>query len=268
MIKYSMNELTTARWPFDKDVEYYAQRGVPAITAQRMKLEPFGVDKGLRLLKDAGLRVAAYQTSGQFTLNDQDRWPKQIDEFKRDMETAVKLGTGLLIFQTGPGEGLSYEETEPRFVEVLERLLPEAQGLGVRLAVEHNSALRVDLGYLGTLHNALDLADKVDSPYLTVCLEMNNAWFERGLYDNIRDRIGRIGVVQIDDFKAGTTTTPSRVPLGDGIIPIERIVNAVLETGYDGYFDIEVLGPHIEEMGYEEAIRRCQVYLERLGPAS
>ncbi|MCH8284046.1 MAG: hypothetical protein IIC20_05660, partial [Chloroflexi bacterium] len=151
--------------------------------------------------------------------------------------------------------------------ELLERLLPEAQALGVRLSVEHNSALRVDLGYLGTLHNALDLADKVDSPYLTVCLEMNNAWFERGLYDNIRDRIGRIGVVQIDDFKAGTTTTPSRVPLGDGIIPIERIVNAVLETGYDGYFDVEVLGPHVEEMGYEEAIRRCQAYLERLGPA-
>jgi len=267
MIRYTVNELTTLSWSFEEDVRYYKKVGVPAITPQKRKLEPHGIDKGIELLKDTGLEVAAYQTSSNFNLNRPDRWPEQIAEFKSDLATAARLGTDLLIFQTGPPEGLSYEEADLRFVEILDQLLPEAERLGVRIAIEHNSTLRVDLGYLGSFHNALDLADTVDSPYLTVCFEINNGWAERHLYDNIQHRIGRISIAQIDDFKEGTVTTPSRVPLGDGIIPIKRIMDAFLDAGYDGFFDIELIGPHIEEMGYEEAIRRCQAYLEAYSPA-
>ena len=266
MIKYSVNQMTTLRWSFEEDIRRYAEWGIPAITPQKNKLGLYGVDRGIKLLKEAGLRVAAYQTGSHFSLNHSDHWPEQIDKFKEDLETAAKLESDLLIFQSGPAEGLSYEEAEPRFLAILDKLRPEAEDIGVRLALEHNSALRVDLGYLSSLHNALDLADTIDSPYFTICLEMNNAWFERHLYTNIRDRTRHIGIVQIDDFKAGTTTTPNRVPLGDGIIPIRRIVDSLVEAGYDGHFDVELIGPDIEEMGYEEAIRRCQVYLEGLGP--
>ena len=47
MIKYCMNQMTSREWPFDKDVEYYASQGVPAITPQKFKLGPYGVDKGM-----------------------------------------------------------------------------------------------------------------------------------------------------------------------------------------------------------------------------
>ncbi len=261
MLRYSVNQLSTLTWPFDKDIEHYAQIGVPAITPQRSKLDPYGVDAGIKLLEGCGMDIAALQAGTNFSLHDQSRWPAQIDAFKGSLEIAARLGVDLMIFQTGPGAGLSYEEAEARFVSILEQVLPEAERLGVRLSIEHNSALRVDLGFLGSFHNALDLADMMDSPFVTICLEINNAWAERHLYRNIKERTRRIGVVQIDDFKEGTTITPSRVPLGDGIIPIKRIIGALAEAGYDGYYDVELIGPHIEEMGYEEALRRCQVYL-------
>ena len=54
------------------------------------------------------------------------------------------------------------------------------------------------------------------------------------------------------------------MPLGDGIIPLKRIIGAFIEAGYDGYFDIELIGPDIEEMGYEEAIARSLRFLEGL----
>ncbi|MCH8191934.1 MAG: sugar phosphate isomerase/epimerase, partial [Chloroflexi bacterium] len=66
------------------------------------------------------------------------------------------------------------------------------------------------------------------------------------------------------DFRAGTTCTPSRAPLGDGIIPLERILNAFEEAGYDGYYDVELVGPEIEEMGYEQAVARSLEFLRRL----
>jgi sugar phosphate isomerase/epimerase len=56
---------------------------------------------------------------------------------------------------------------------------------------------------------------------------------------------------------------------GDGDIPIERLVSSILDTGYEGPFDIEVLGPRIEEEGYRSAIARSAEFasemLDRLG---
>ncbi len=262
MPRYSMNELTTIGWPLEKDVTYFVDHGIRTITAHRTKLETHGIEKGAALLKSAGIKVIAYQSGSFFSLNQPDAWPAQMDKLKRNVEITAALGADVVIFHTGPADALTYEEAEPRFVSIVEKVLPFAQGHRVKLAVEHASMLRMDLGYLGSLHNALDLADEINNPYFTVCMEVNNAWTERHLYANLSKRHRRIGIVQISDFKAGTTITPSRVPLGDGIIPLRRIMNALLNAGYGGYFDIELVGPHIDEMGYEEAIRRCLAYLE------
>ena len=192
-----------------------------------------------------------------------------------DLWLAVACGLGLLLVGVGLGNFISHylkkvsqqrleEEAEARVRARLGRLLPEAERMGKRLALEPNNGLRVDLGYIHTLHDALDLADVVDSPYFTVCFETNNAWIERRLYENIRRRTGRIGLVQINDFRAGTTCTPSRAPLGDGIIPLERILDSFEGAGYDGYYDIGLVGPEIEEMGYEQAVARSLEFLRRL----
>ena len=266
MIPYSINQLTTLNWSFQKDVEHFARHGVPAITPQRRKLEPYGVDRAVKLMRDAGLKIAAYQTQSPFTLGQPGLWPGEIERFRGQLEVAARLGVDVMIFQVGPRDSLDYDETERRFLTVLEKLVPMAERAGVRIAVEHAHALRMDLGYLSSFHDSVDLADKVDSPYFTVCLETNHAWIERHLYRDIKERTRRIGIVQISDFKAGTTITPARVPLGDGDIPIKRITDAILDAGYAGSFDLELIGPEIEKMGYEEAIRRCQVYLKGLGP--
>ena len=67
MIRYTVNELTTLSWSFEEDVRYYKKVGVPAITPQKRKLEPHGIDKGIELLKDTGLdenRAAARRKYG------------------------------------------------------------------------------------------------------------------------------------------------------------------------------------------------------------
>ena len=71
--------------------------------------------------------------------------------------------------------------------------------------------------------------------------------------------------MQISDFAEGTLSTPSRVALGDGIIPLERILRAFFDAGYDGYFDIEIVGPSVGRIGPVETIQRSIAYLERLG---
>ena len=115
----------------------------------------------------------------------------------------------------------------------------------------------MDLGFLHSFDEALDFADASPSPWLGVVLELNNAWIERRLYENIRRRTGRIAVVQVSDFKVGTLRASERVVIGDGDIPLRRLCRALADAGYAGWYDIELLGPAIEAEGYPAVVPRA-----------
>jgi sugar phosphate isomerase/epimerase len=133
----------------------------------------------------------------------------------------------------------------------------DAERLPVRLALEPTSQLRMDLAFVHSFAEALEFADEWDSPRLGVVLELNNAWIERGLYENIRTRTSRIAIVQVSDFKIGTMAASERVVIGDGDIPLRRICRALADAGYDGWYDIELLGAAIEAEGYEAVVPRA-----------
>jgi sugar phosphate isomerase/epimerase len=265
MLRYSVDEIVFGNTTLDHDVGVLTKHGVTAIGASRQKVADHGVERAADLLADAGLAVSVLLGASGFSLDDRSRWPPQIEDFKLALDQAAHIGAGCLLMSSGPPGALSYQEAENRYKEILATIVPEAQSKGMPLAFEHNHALRVDLGYVHSFHDALDLADEVGSSFFKICFEINNAWIERHLYDDIADRCRHVGLVQISDFAEGTLSTPSRVALGDGIIPLERILRAFLDANYDGYFDIEILGPAVDKIGPEETIQRSIAYLQRLG---
>ncbi len=264
MLRYSLDQATTIKWPFEKDIQHFASLGIPALAVQNRKVQAFGVEESKRLLRDSGMQVSCLLSAGFFTLDDASKWPGQVETAKRMIGLAAEIRAGALLLIAGPCGQLSYEEAESRFKALLGELLKEAERHKVTLCLEPNNALRVDLGYIHSLHDALDLADEVNSPLFTVCFETSNMWIERRLYENIAKRTKRIGVVQLNDIKAGTYFTPSRVPMGDGIVPVERIVKAFRQAGYTGYYDIEIVGPEVDKLGYEETIRRSLEWVKKL----
>jgi sugar phosphate isomerase/epimerase len=62
---------------------------------------------------------------------------------------------------------------------------------------------------------------------------------------------------------------PNRRAIGDGDIPVERLLGMVLDAGFEGAFDIEILGPKIEAEGYRapiaRSLERASEMLDRLG---
>jgi len=48
-----------------------------------------------------------------------------------------------------------------------------------------------------------------------------------------------------------------RVVIGDGDIPLRRLCGALAKAGYDGWYDIELLGPAIEAESYEAVVPRA-----------
>ena len=140
-------------------------------------------------------------------------------------------------------------------------MLHEARARGVDFAIEHTNSLRVDVGFVHTLRDAVDLARRLDTG---VCMELNACWAERGLAATIRDGIDRIRLVQVSDFKVGTVASSQRLVPGDGDIPIARILRELVDAGYRGFFELELIGDAIVAEGYDAAVPRAVAALDAL----
>jgi sugar phosphate isomerase/epimerase len=67
----------------------------------------------------------------------------------------------------------------------------------------------------------------------------------------------------MSDWIRGDLAVPTaRAVLGDGDLPLKTIMSWLLQDGYTGPFEIEVVGPRIEEEGYQSAVRRSITWLE------
>ena len=90
--------------------------------------------------------------------------------------------------------------------------------------------------------------------------DLGNCWMERDCEDTVRRAGARIAVVQFSDAVFGTTEQPSpggRVVPGDGDLALDAFIEAALDAGYTGAFELEVVGPAIEAEGHAAALRRA-----------
>jgi sugar phosphate isomerase/epimerase len=190
---------------------------------------------------------------GPFHLADPSRWDAQRERIVRALDAATEVGAECLVFTTGPAGPLPWDEAADALEAALAPVLPEARSREVPFAIEHTNPLRVDVGFVHTLADAIDLAGRLDAG---VCMDVNACWAERGLADTITTGADRLQLVQVSDYAVGTLSTPNRLVPGDGDIPLERILAGLLAAGYDGCFDLELIGPRIDEEGYESALPR------------
>jgi len=251
--RVSLSAISSATWDLDQDLAFYAEADITNVGISVAKLERFGWEEGTRRIVDAGLRVTNLIGLGPFRLSEPDGWELQRERIGRALDTAVAVDAECVVFTTGPADGLTWEDAANALETAMTTVLVEAQARAVTFAIEHTNSLRVDVGFVHTLRDALDLARRLDTG---VCMEVNACWAERGLADTIAGGIDRIRLVQVSDFAVGTLSTPNRLVPGDGDIPLERILGQVLAAGYEGCFDLEIVGPRIEDEGYRSACRR------------
>jgi sugar phosphate isomerase/epimerase len=179
---------------------------------------------------------------------------------------AAELGAPAIYLISGGRGGLCWEDAAERFAALLAPCKAVARDKGVRLLVENASALNVDIHMAHTLADAITLAETAG---IGVCIELHACWVEAGLKPLFRRAMPLTGLVQVSDYVLGDRSTPCRAVPGDGAMPLERLLGDVLEAGYTGLFDLELVGPRIEAEGGFDATRRAADYvsnqLTRLG---
>ena len=253
-LRVSLSAISTFAWTLDPDLAFYEEAGIAAIGASLAKLEAAGLDAGARRLHDAGLRVTNLIGIGPFVLSDPTQWGRQRDRVRRAVDAAEAVDAECLILTTGPAGHLSWEDAADALAAALAPVVDEARRRGIPFGLEHTNSLRVDIGFVHTLRDVVDLARRLD---IGVCVELNACWAERGIGDTLREGVDTFRVVQVSDFAIGTLSTPNRLVPGDGDIPLERLLGQLLAAGYPGVFDLELIGPRIDEEGYAAASRRA-----------
>lgn len=240
------------RQPLGEDLELWKTLGIEHVGLIAPKLEAAGWEESRKLIAGSGLQVGTMSAYRH--------------EMPGSLPFTAAVGCDILYTVSGPGNGLPWEQAAETFCGDIAPLVTQARELGVRLALEPTNPLRRDSSFVHCVRDAIDLARMAG---MAVVVDFYSAWYERGLAELLRDHIDVVALVQINDYKLGTYDMPNRCAIGDGDIPIDRLFAMVLDAGYEGPFDLEILGPRIEEEGYREpivrSVQRATEILERHG---
>jgi sugar phosphate isomerase/epimerase len=265
MARLSMNEMTTYRWSFDKDVSEYRAAGIPAIGVWRQKISDFGEEKAIELLSEAGLPVSNLLWAGGFTGSDGHTFRESIAEAVETIRLADALKAGCLIVYSGGRAGHTHNHARRLLTDALKELAPLAEELQVTLAIEPmHAACASECTFLTSLADVLPLLEAVGSPRLQLAFDVYHFGADRASLDLLPRFAGRIAIVHLGDGKTPIDQEQNRTRLGDGDIPLSEVVAALKATGYDGDFDVELIGQEIEATDYRDLLRHSKAAYDRL----
>lgn len=248
--RLSVNSLSSLSQSMAEDLRLWQELGVRSIGLVSPKLE--AIDWDSALITASGFDVSNIAVEERVV---QDA-----------LGFAQTTGADVIYLTSGRADGMTWDEAAKSFCARVGPAAARANELGVRLAVEPTIALRADLSFVFTFRDAVDLGRDAG---LSVVLDLYSCWHERDLARVVGENLDLLALVQICDYSFGTPNTPNRSVIGDGDIPLERLIGDILDAGYTGLFDIEVLGARIEEEGYRSAVgrsvERASALLNRLG---
>lgn len=250
--RISIDGLSSVKWPLARDLALARDIGVGAVTVPFMKVAK-DVAGAAAAIAASGLRPVMLAGGGASGLIE------GMASSAPAIDAAKAIGVPAFYSVSGPAPaGLSTDQAFDALVRALEPVTAYAREQGVRVAIEHSSTATRGHGFIHSFADAADLANEAD---VDVVIELQNIWYERRLPHLFRDHGTKIALVQVSDFKVGEELRLNRRVPGDGDIPLEWLIGQLLDAGYAGMFDVEILGPHIEAEGYEGAIRRSVDWL-------
>jgi sugar phosphate isomerase/epimerase len=209
---------------------------------------------GLDALRRSGLAVATIVSPMLFALADPSGWDPVRDAGLAVVDLAAELGAGSVYGVTGPPGRLAWADAAAAYVEAIAPVRAAAIARGVTLALEPTNPLRLDVNLCHGLRDTVALARLAG---LAVCADFFGMLGEAQLRETIASAADILRLVQVSDFVVGTLSTPGRAVPGDGDVDVGQLIRWVLETGYDGPFDLELNGPRIDEEGHRAAMLRA-----------
>lgn len=269
MGKLSMNETTTFRWSLEEDVSHYAAAGIPAIGIWRQKLSDCGLARAVELLGPSGLGVSHLFWAGGFTGSEGRSYRESIEDGAEALRAAAALKADCLVAYSGTRAGHTSNHARRLVQGALVELAPLADELHVTLAIEPmHPGCAAEWTFLTGLDETLALLAAVAHPRVKMVFDTYHLGHDPTAVDRIPQIASQVALVQLGDARQPPRGEQSRCLLGQGVIPLRSIVAAFQAAGYDGYYDVELLGEEFEAADYPSLLAHArQAFAELAGSA-
>jgi sugar phosphate isomerase/epimerase len=265
----SMNELTTYRWSLEEDVRRYAAAGYEGIGVWRRKLADYGEERGVDLLAESGLRVTNLAWAGGFTGSDGRTLEESIQDAAHALRLAGAMGAGCLVIYPGGRNNHIASHAERLLRMAIGQLLDFAADVEVPLAIEPmHVACAAEWTFMTNLQAAAEFVEKFESPFLKLVFDSYHFGDDEASIARLAELAPHIGVVHLGDRMEPHSVDQDRRPLGEGRLQLADLVRGLIEAGYMGDFDVELIGRNIEQSNYESLLAGSLEFFERvLAPA-
>jgi sugar phosphate isomerase/epimerase len=242
--KLCIHTITTKNWSLETAIEKYLEKGIGGISVWRNYLEGRELRQTRSLLDGSGLKVVSLVRGGFFTGITQKERLEAIKDNKIAIEEAASIGTDLVVLVCGASPGQTLDESRNQIKRGIEQILTHAEDHKVRLAIEPLHPMYADTrSAINTMAQANEMAEFFDSKYIGVAVDVYHIWWD----EHLESQIWRCGknnnlfAFHLCDWRDPTRNMLNdRAIMGDGVIPLQDIINMVKEAGFNGFNEVEI----------------------------
>ena len=267
---YSIN---TATLGFQQDIfktaDAIAYQGFGGIAPWVQDIQSQDVKTVARHLQFTGLKVSGYCRSPYIPATTVRQFKANIDANKRCIDDAVALGAPAFIFVVGSIPENSTDDISTARTQVQEgiaELAAYAQDMPVQLGLEPLHPMYAgDRACLNTLKQAHDMCQAIEphptaTPKISIALDVYHCWWDPELYTQIAT-IGadnRLCAFHVCDWLVPTTDfLMDRGMMGDGVIHLAKIRQAVENSGYDKMVEVEIFSHNWGKQNIAHTLSVC-----------
>jgi sugar phosphate isomerase/epimerase len=257
--RLSFNQMTADPWSLEQVVRNCSATGIPYIGVWRHKL---GGDaaKASAIIRREGLRVSSLCRGGWFSAPTAEERRKRIADNHMAIEEASLLGAPVLVIVSGPANGQTLEDARATVLDGLLEILPAAEKAGVALGIEPlHPMYAAERSVVVTLKQANDLADHLSSTFAGVVVDVFHVWWDPEVMQQIERAGGKIVGFHVSDWPVplpGILT--GRAMMGDGVIELRKLRQAVDANGYSGPIEVEIFNEEIWKSADDKLLEHIQ----------
>jgi sugar phosphate isomerase/epimerase len=257
--RLSFNQMTADPWSLEQAVRNCSASGIPYIGVWRHKMGG-DAEKASAMIRREGLRVSSLCRGGWFSAATAEERRKRIEDNHRAIEEAALLGAPVLVIVSGPANGQTIEDARATVLDGLLEILPDAEKAGVTLGIEPlHPVYAAERSVVVTLKQANDLADRLSSAAAGVVVDVFHVWWDPDVLQQIERARGKIAGFHVSDWPVPLPgILMGRAMMGDGVIELQKLRQAVDATGYDGPIEVEIFNEEIWKSADEKLLERIQ----------
>jgi sugar phosphate isomerase/epimerase len=236
--------------PIGTCIDAIARAGFGGIAPWRREIEGGDVPAIARQIHDAGLIVTGYCRSTYIPAANVADFRANVEANKRAINDAGALGAQSFVMVVGslPPGSLAIAAARRQVKDATAELLAHGKSVGVKLALEPlHPVYAAERSCLTLLSEALDWCDAIEGPvaepWLGTCIDVYHVWWDPYVLRDIAraGRARRIFNFHVCDWLVPTEDVLNdRGMMGDGVIDIRALRQAVEAAGYVGLIEAEV----------------------------